>query len=115
MSARIALGMALLGLTLSTSACTRQAEAPGTAAGAASSTATASAVPATLIHLNVEGMQCAFECKPKVEAALAGVEGVESVEVDFESKTATVKCDKALDPALLVKALPEQFTATVTP
>jgi copper chaperone CopZ len=56
--------------------------------------------------LQVEGMTCPTGCAPKVKAALETIEGVESVEVDFEHKRAVVRvteghslsseaCDKA--------------------
>jgi copper chaperone CopZ len=41
--------------------------------------------------LTVEGMSCPTGCAPKVEEALRGIEGVESVEVDFDTKKATVR------------------------
>ena len=46
-------------------------------------------------------------CPPRVRSALESVEGVETAEVDFESKTATVTCSKGCDEAKLVAALEE--------
>jgi copper chaperone CopZ len=40
-----------------------------------------------------------------VQAALEKVDGVASVEVDFEAKTATVHCTEDTDPKALVAAL----------
>jgi copper chaperone CopZ len=40
-----------------------------------------------------------------VRSALASVEGVEGVEVDFGSKRATVACTAECDPKALVAAL----------
>lgn len=56
--------------------------------------------------LGVEGMTCPVGCAPKVKEALESVDGVESVEVDFEKRQAVVSmkpgkelsqeaCDKA--------------------
>ncbi|HLU47125.1 MAG TPA: cation transporter [Planctomycetota bacterium] len=106
MLARILTPALLCGLVLSASACTRQADPSET-------TSRDAAAPASTVLLTVEGMSCTFNCKPAVEAALASVEGVSSVEVDFEAKTAKVECEKPIDPTVLVKALPERFTATV--
>ena len=41
----------------------------------------------------VDGMMCSVNCPMKVNQSLAGVEGVKSSKVDFESKTATVIFD----------------------
>ena len=41
--------------------------------------------------LAVEGMTCATGCAPKVQEALGTIEGVQSVEVDFENKKAVVR------------------------
>jgi len=70
-----------------------------------------SATPAVAANLEtkifrVEQMTCAT-CPITVKTAMAGVKGVASVEVDFESKTATV----AFDPAI---ATPEQIAAAST-
>ena len=46
----------------------------------------------------VEKMTCAA-CPVTVKAAMSRVEGVRSVEVDFESKTATVTFDPAVTTA----------------
>jgi len=51
-------------------------------------------------------------CPPQVQAALAKVDGVESVNVDFKTKTATVT--GSANKADLVSALEgSKFTATV--
>jgi copper chaperone CopZ len=60
--------------------------------------------------LKVEGMMCPTSCAPKVKEALLSVDGVESVEIDFDTKQATVRvqaghtlsveaCDKAFGNA----------------
>jgi copper chaperone CopZ len=41
--------------------------------------------------LTVEGMSCPTGCAPKVEAALRSIDGVESVDVDYEKKQARVR------------------------
>lgn len=52
--------------------------------------------------LNVSGMKCAG-CVANVEKALKAVDGVESVEVSLEKKTATVSGTTA--PAVLAAAV----------
>jgi Cu+-exporting ATPase len=55
--------------------------------------------------LNVHGMSCGH-CKAAVEGALMGVEGVESVEVDLEAKSARVVYDRnEARPSDLVRAV----------
>jgi len=67
--------------------------------------AAGAAAPRTYV-LTVEGMSCPISCAPKVKEALEKIEGVESVEVDFDKKRAVVhvsqghslsseQCDKA--------------------
>ena len=68
---------------------------------------------ATLIKLQVEGMACGVMCPPKIREDLMTVKGVEDVQVDFETKTATVKTSGDVESTALVKSLREQFTATV--
>jgi len=54
--------------------------------------------------LKVEGMTC-NHCKMRVEKALQGVSGVESVQVDLAGKEATVT--GTADRAQLIKAILE--------
>ena len=68
---------------------------------------------ATLIKLQVEGMACGVMCPPKIKEDLMTVKGVEDVNVDFKTSTATVKTGGGVDSAALVKSLRKQFTATV--
>ena len=68
---------------------------------------------ATLIKLQVEGMACGVMCPPKIKEDLMTVQGVEDVNVDFKTSTATVKTGGDVDSAALVKSLRKQFTATV--
>ncbi len=56
------------------------------------------------ISLSVEGMTCA-SCVGRVEAALAGVEGVSSVAVNLATERADVRAAGALDRAALVAAV----------
>ena len=83
-------------------------QAPAMAAEAAASTDKAEA--GAHYVLGIEGMSCAVNCAPNVKASLESIEGVESVEVDFESKTAHVRvaagtrltqeaCDRSFDNA----------------
>ena len=52
-------------------------------------------------------------CPPKIKEDLMTVKGVEDVNVDFKTSTATVKTGGDVDSAVLVKSLRKQFTATV--
>ncbi len=54
--------------------------------------------------LKVDGMMC-MHCKAHVEKALGAVEGVESVEVDLDAKTATVTLTAEVADAVLAKAV----------
>ena len=67
----------------------------------------------TLIKLQVEGMACGVMCPPKIKEDLMTVQGVEDVNVDFKTSTATIKTGGDVDSAALVKSLRKQFTATV--
>lgn len=60
---------------------------------ASAQTATAGAARQT-VTFAVENMTCAL-CPVTVKAAMQGVEGVQSVKIDFEAKTATVIFDPA--------------------
>ena len=68
---------------------------------------------ATLIKLQVEGMACGVMCPPKIKKDLMTVKGVQEVNVDYKTKTATVKASDGVDSDVLVKSLRKQFTATV--
>ncbi len=58
-----------------------------------SATPTASSLQTVIFK--IENMTCAL-CPVTVRTAMEGVEGVASVEVDFDSKTATVVFDPAI-------------------
>ena len=64
-------------------------EAAAEAAADTGAAATAKSTAKTYA-LTVEGMSCAVSCAPKVQESLAAIEGVRSVNVDFETKKATV-------------------------
>lgn len=55
-----------------------------------------------------------MNCPPQVQGALASVDGVESVEIDFANKIATVTCSAGCSEQELVDALKgTRFEATV--
>lgn len=68
---------------------------------------TAEVRTSTLVF-SITGMTCAVNCPAKVQAALASVEGVESAEVDYDTRTATVRARAGLDPELLTAAVRKQ-------
>lgn len=45
------------------------------------------------IDFEIEGMSCAMGCAKVIEKNLAKMDGVKSVKVDFESKTANIEYD----------------------
>ena len=63
----------------------------------------APAVASTLteVSFNVPGMTCAT-CPITVKIAMSGVQGVQSVEVDFDTRSATVLFDPALTDAAAI-------------
>ena len=52
--------------------------------------ATATSQTGETLTLSVPGMHCEFACAPKVRETLAAVPGVNAVETNVETKTATV-------------------------
>jgi mercuric ion binding protein len=66
------------------------------------------------VRFDVPGMTCAL-CPLTVKAAMIGVEGVQSVEVDFDSLSATVIFDPALTDAAAIAEASAQagYPATV--
>lgn len=67
-----------------------------------------SAKNVNLISFTVPGMTCPHGCVAKVRETLATLPGVEKVEVDFESKTATCTLGGSdFDSGAAVKALAE--------
>ena len=70
----------------------------------AQSATTAAAATLTEVSFDVPDMTCAL-CPLTVKTAMSGVEGVQSVEVDFDTRSATVIFDPALtDVAAIAEA-----------
>ncbi|MFA7445632.1 MAG: heavy metal-associated domain-containing protein [Flavobacteriaceae bacterium] len=69
-------------------------------------------------NFSIEGMHCEFGCAKTIEKKLAGLEGVKSASVDFESKKATVEYNAATQtPQVLaqsVEAMADGKTYTVS-
>lgn len=57
--------------------------------------------------LSIEGMMCSH-CTGRVEKALKGVDGVESVEVSLEEKNAVVRAAESVGAAALKAAVEAQ-------
>ena len=51
----------------------------------------ANAESATAYIVGVEGMSWPHSCAPRVKESLQGIDGVESVAVDFDAKQATIR------------------------
>lgn len=60
---------------------------------------------------NIEGMTCG-NCKAKVTDTLERIEGVQSVEVDLASKSATINMNKHIPLKTMRNALPDKYTMT---
>ncbi len=87
----LALGTLVLGL-------------PATAPMVLAQSATTTAATLTEVSFDVPDMTCAL-CPLTVKTAMSGVEGVQSVEVDFDTRSATVIFDPALtDVAAIAEA-----------
>ncbi|SFQ79880.1 Au+-exporting ATPase [Halopseudomonas formosensis] len=67
-------------------------------------TLSASRMQSASLSLPIEGMTCA-SCVRRVEKALAGVEGVESVAVNLATERADIRAAAALDTTALVQAV----------
>src|SRR5690554_3678958 len=67
-------------------------------------TLSASRMQSASLSLPIEGMTCA-SCVRRVEKALAGVEGVESVVVNLATERADIRAAAALDTTALVQAV----------
>lgn len=81
----LALGTLMLGL-------------PAITAAAFAQSAPAAESTLAEVSFNVPGMTCAT-CPITVKIAMSGVEGVQSVEVDYETRSATVLFDPVLTDA----------------
>ena len=84
----LALGALMLGL-------------PATAPMVFAQSATTSAATLTEVSFDVPDMTCAL-CPVTVKAAMSGVDGVQSVEIDFDARSATVIFDPALTDATAI-------------
>lgn len=60
---------------------------------------------------NIEGMTCG-NCKAKVTETLEKIEGIQSVEVNLETKSAKIKMDKHIALKTMMNALPDKYTIT---
>ena len=69
--------------------------------------ATEAAPLLTEVTFDVPGMTCAL-CPVTVKAAMSKVEGVQSVEVNFDARTAHVIFDPALTDAAAISSASEQ-------
>jgi len=83
----LALGALMLGLPVAT---------PMALAQSATAAATM-----TEVSFDVPDMTCAL-CPVTVKAAMSGVDGVQSVEIDFDARSATVIFDPALTDAAAI-------------
>lgn len=66
------------------------------------------AVPKS-VSLNVEGMSCAENCAVRVKMVLEEIDGVDQVNVNFDTKTAECTLSRNLSPKALTEALPYPF------
>lgn len=74
---------------------------PATAPVAFAQSATTAAATLSQVTFDVPDMTCGL-CPVTVKAAMSGVEGVQSVEVDFDSRSALVIFDPALTDAATI-------------
>ena len=85
----LALGALMLGL-------------PATAPMVFAQSATTSAATLTEVSFDVPDMTTCALCPVTVKAAMRGVDGVQSVEIDFDARSATVIFDPALTDAAAI-------------
>jgi len=78
-----------------------------------SKTSTTTAPELETVQLRIEGMMCGEGCPPQVRGMLESVAGVESCDIDFPTKTATVQVAKGTDPDALTSAVTGRFSATL--
>jgi periplasmic mercuric ion binding protein len=90
----LALGALMLGL-------------PVVAPFAFAQSAPAAETALTEVSFDVPDMTCAL-CPVTVKAAMSGVEGVTSVEVDFDSRTARVQFDPSVTDAAAIARASEE-------
>ena len=58
---------------------------------------------------NIEGMTCG-SCKAKVTESLQSIQGIQSVDVNLETKSATIKMDKHIDLRTMANALDDKYS-----
>ena len=80
---------------------------PAIAPTAFAQTASEAAPVLAEVTFDVPGMTCAL-CPVTVKAAMSGVEGVRSVEVNFDARTAHVIFDPALTNVAAISSASEQ-------
>jgi mercuric ion binding protein len=90
----LALGTLMLGL-------------PVAAPFAFAQSAPAAATALTEVSFDVPDMTCAL-CPVTVKAAMSGVEGVTSVEIDFDNRTARVQFDPSVTDAAAIARASEE-------
>ena len=95
--------MAMIGSLGFMSACSAASDGP--AGTETSATGTATPVSYQTANFAIENMTCA-SCPITVRKAMERVPGVQSVKVDFETKTATVEYDPALSTPADIAAAP---------
>lgn len=61
---------------------------------ALTSTVKTVAIQTETVEMTIEGMMCAIGCAATIEKKLAKSEGIEEVQVDFDTKKALVRYDK---------------------
>ncbi|OIQ17656.1 MAG: hypothetical protein BM557_08170 [Flavobacterium sp. MedPE-SWcel] len=98
-------------LSVSCKDAAKEGETETTPAVEATTEETTEATPEVAANLEtttfkIDGMTCAVGCAGVIENKLAGLDGVENAEVDFENKTATISFDAA-------KQTPETIVGTV--
>ena len=76
---------------------------PATAPIAMAQSATTASAALTEVTFDVPGMTCAL-CPVTVKAAMSAVEGVQSVEVDFDARSAHVVFDPKLTDTAAIAA-----------
>lgn len=70
-------------------------------------------VESRTLHFSISGMTCASDCPARVRSALEAVPGVDSATVDYDMRSATVRCSGGTTVESLVSALLVQgFGAT---
>lgn len=91
----------------------KPADHPGIDAPAAAGEAAQSANgDATEVTLEIAGLHCEQDCVPRVQAMLEHAPGVESVSIDYATKTASVKVRKGTQAGDVAAAVVGGFAAS---